>query len=115
MLVKLGVSAMADICIWTAREIQKCGQLKSLLLKGKKKVRSSTEKARTEAQRDCRATLGIGKSQSRRKHDLQGHRQMTFTPFTRLKGNPQSSPRVFFPHPDSRIIEHNWKKKASLK
>lgn len=38
MLIKLEVSAMADICIRTAREIQKCGQLhKSLLLKGKKK------------------------------------------------------------------------------
>lgn len=63
---------MEDICIRTATEIQKCGQLnKSLLLKGKKKVRSSTEKARTAAQRDCRATLGIGKCQSKGKYDLQ--------------------------------------------
>lgn len=109
---------MADICMRTAREIQKCGQLnKSLFLKGekkkKKKGRHSTEKARTEAQRDCRATLGIGKSQSRGKYDLQGHLQMTLTPFTRLKG--KSSPRDFFPYLVSRITEYNWKKKPSLK
>lgn len=48
MLIKLEASAVADICIRMAREIQKCGQLnKSLLPKGKKK-RSLTEKARTE-------------------------------------------------------------------
>lgn len=40
MLVKLGVSTMADICFGTARETHKRGWLnKSLLLKGKKKKR----------------------------------------------------------------------------
>jgi len=89
---------MADICVRTSRELQKCGQLnKSLLLKGEKKWKSLTKQARTQAQRDCRATLGIGQSQSRGKYDLQGHLQITFTPFSTLKGNPQSSPRDFFP------------------
>lgn len=94
MLIMLEVSAMADICIRTAREIQKCGQLnKSLLPKGKK----SEEFNREGKDRDGRATLGIGKSHFGGKCDLQGHLQMTFTPFTKFKGKPQSSPRDFCP------------------
>lgn len=52
MLIKLVICAMLDICIRTAREIQKCVQLnKSRLLKEKKSQKSSTEKTRTEAER----------------------------------------------------------------
>lgn len=92
MLINLEASAMADICIRMAREIQKCGQLKkSLLPKGKK----SEEFDREGKDRDGRATLGMGKSQFRGKYDLQGHLQMTFTPFIRLKGKPQSSQTDF--------------------
>lgn len=51
-LIKLAIWGMVDICIVTAREIQKCVQLnKSLLPKGKKPQKSSAEKARTEAKR----------------------------------------------------------------
>lgn len=51
MLIKFAICAMVDICIRTAREIQKYVQLnKSLLLKGKNPQKSSTEKARTEAE-----------------------------------------------------------------
>jgi len=55
---------MENICIGTDGEMHQCGQLNtSLPLKRKqnhmhtKKVRSSTKKATTEAQKYCRATL----------------------------------------------------------
>lgn len=46
MLVKLGVSTMADICFGTARETHKRGWLnKSLLLKGKKEKKEKREQS----------------------------------------------------------------------
>lgn len=82
MLVKLGVSTMADICFGTARETHKCGWLnKSLLLKGKKKRKKKKGSSLTNMEKIevqiLRSNTWHGKVSVKGKYDLQGHLQCT--------------------------------------